>query len=52
MREPIKDASTAGFSYGTNLVAATKWVIAYVPGGFQATKDHLIAAGKARPSGG
>lgn len=45
-----------GFGVGTNLVATTKWVIAYVPGGvpagIQAMKDHLIAAGKARDASG
>ena len=46
-----------GFGFGTNLVATTKWVIAYVPGGvpagIQAMKDHLSAAGaKAKAAGG
>ncbi len=39
-----------GYSVGTNLVATTKWVIHYVPGGvpagIQGMRDHLAKSKK------
>ena len=39
-----------GYGFTTNLVATTKWVLAYVPGGvpggIQAMRDHLAKSEK------